>query len=62
MLALDVITFKAMWKFDPAEFSTLLDGQTAEQRMGARDSMVADLLQQEQLEESGRIQRKLASR
>ena len=30
--------------------------------MGARDSMVADLLQQEQLEESGRVQRKLAAR
>jgi len=30
--------------------------------MGARDSMVADLLQQEQLEASGRSQRKLASR
>ncbi|KAG0565708.1 hypothetical protein KC19_7G009100 [Ceratodon purpureus] len=38
------------------------DDETAEQRMGARDSMVADLLQQEQLEESGRVQRKLASR
>lgn len=38
------------------------DGETAEQRMGARDSMVADLLQQEQLEASGRSQRKLASR
>ena len=30
--------------------------------MGARDSMVPDLLQQEQLEESGRVQRKLAAR
>jgi len=30
--------------------------------MGARDSMVADLLQQEQLEASGRTQRTLASR
>lgn len=39
-----------------------VDGETTDQRMGARDSMVADLLQQEQLEESGRVQRKLASR
>lgn len=38
------------------------EDQDVEQRRGARDSMVADLLQQEQLEESGRIQRKLAAR
>lgn len=38
------------------------DDETADRRSGARDSMVADLLQQEQLEASGRLQRKLASR
>lgn len=32
------------------------------EKLGARDSLVADLLQQEQLEESGRAQRKLAAR
>lgn len=36
--------------------------QAPEDRLGARDSLVADLLQQEQLEESGRAQRKLAAR
>ncbi|KAG6552195.1 hypothetical protein Mapa_006043 [Marchantia paleacea] len=33
-----------------------------EAKRGARDSLVADLLQQRQLEESGRVQRKLAAR
>jgi ribosomal RNA-processing protein 9 len=36
--------------------------ETEEGRRGAKDSLVADLLRQEQLEESGRAQRKLASR
>ncbi|XP_024534000.1 U3 snoRNP-associated protein-like EMB2271 [Selaginella moellendorffii] len=33
-----------------------------DERQGRRDSVVADLLRQEQLEESGKIQRKIASR
>ncbi|KAL3699535.1 hypothetical protein R1sor_017557 [Riccia sorocarpa] len=38
------------------------EGENEEAKRGARDSMVADLLAQRQLEESGRVQRKFAHR
>lgn len=38
------------------------DEETEAERRGKRDSLVAEILQQEQLEESGRVQRQLASR
>ncbi|KAL2609211.1 hypothetical protein R1flu_027784 [Riccia fluitans] len=38
------------------------DAENEEAKRGARDSMVADLLAQRQLEESGRVQRKFARR
>lgn len=38
------------------------DGDDDERNLGNRDSLVADLLKQQQLEESGRAQRHLAAR